>query len=72
MRAERDSIIQLQGEVQERNQKKSNVRQKQVEKLKQEYIDSLKISPDVLKIMEAEEGSNEVLRYEYKKIEELK
>jgi hypothetical protein len=72
MRAERDRIIQLQAEVQERNHKKSCARQEQIEKLKQEYIVSLNISPEVMKTMEAEDGGNTVLRYEYEKIEELK
>ena len=71
MRAERDRIVQIQVEIRERHRQIESIRREKVEKLKQEYIDSLNISLDVLETMDAEQGCSEVLRYGYEKIEEL-
>jgi hypothetical protein len=70
MRNERNRIIQIQKEIRERNYKLYQIRNEQIEKMKQDYIDSLNICSDVLKTWQTE--NENVLRYEYRKIEELK
>jgi hypothetical protein len=72
MREERNRIIQIQHEVHARNMEKEQIQSNIVDKLKQAYIVSLNIPPDVQKVMELEEGHDSVLRYSYEKIEELK
>lgn len=74
MRDERNRIIKLQEEVTQRNNEKSRAKEEKVKKLKQDYIDSLHLCSEVLKVMGDEQGYeyNPIIGYKYEKIEELK
>jgi len=71
MRDERNRIIELQEEVSKRNNDRQCLWYDKAEKLKQEYIRSLNISPDVAKAMIAERGYDSVQCYTYEELEEL-
>lgn len=71
MRKERNRIIELQNEVHKRNNEKDRIRREKIESLKQAYIDSLHIRPDVLEVFNTEQRYESVLRYAYEKIEKI-
>jgi hypothetical protein len=72
MRSERNRIQALRNEASKIYFEKSRIRTEQVDKLTQEYIESLNIPHDVMKMVDIKSwGSYSVSRYEYKKIEEL-
>jgi len=70
MRDEREKIKELQKEVQSRNNIRGRERSNHIDKLRQEYIDSLNLDPEVLETMKRE-VNNSITHYEYKLLEEL-
>lgn len=71
MREEREQIRALQIKASLINNERSHVFNLKIDSLKQDYIDSLHINPDILKIMEDEQNYDSVSCYDYKKLEEM-
>lgn len=71
MREVREGIVALQLKAKQINREKSKLHTAKIESLKQAYIESLHVDPDVMKVMEEEGRYDSVNNYEYAKLEEL-